>query len=224
MPLNDDLVYFRPDLRMEPLINEFRAWTHLLATFTYALNLRHKLLPRASERAPELATRLRRDEAWAMSLADAFADLDRLVSTANGEAFEDLYLKVPTALRGAVELRYDRFNHASYFLFEHELRLRDKRFEARQTIRCLLSNGDSPVGGLGWPRSQEDRSVRLQMPFTDSALDELSRARLKASPAGQLAELLGTKPGDELFGSLVAANEPTRLYHSRRPTASESGL
>lgn len=149
----------------------------------------------------------------------AFAELDKLLERTTGNALEPLYPDVPAALRGLVELEYDRHNRARCRLYERLLYADALADPSGQCLRLMRADrdGDRPFA-FSTPRlpTAEDPdtaepgpgrgAVELTVPFAAPVLDTLFRARTEPVDPDALAEGLGldadTRPRfRELFTS-----------------------
>ena len=197
---------------MEALYGSWRAWTHLIPPHTRALNLAAKYVPAmrtfidpdasdgpvrpigyGPERVAEVRALLERtlaEQRQLLDLASAIQYLDALVVDQSG-SLEGLYAQVPDALRGYVELVYDRANNATVRFIE-ALLYADHAREDLQGARLAEVTADDPGLGLVTPRLDVPRTLGVTLPFLDPAWDALAAARLSPLPLGRFQELLDT--------------------------------
>src|SRR5215510_5397571 len=212
MPFNEDRLFLRPNVQVEPLFDRWYAWSHLIPPGTAARNVteRHLKIMDSYLRAPQIHANavknpkmlggpfmdysgdrreeiaalkfaIEKDRAHLLQLSAAIAELDTILRQhAKGASLQPFYDRIPAALRGCVELVYDRNNHASFRLFESLLykgRFYDPR--AQSLMLSLIRSDDRPFV-LSTPRLDSDDSVHLSMPFDHPSVDELFR--LKKAP------------------------------------------
>jgi L-ascorbate metabolism protein UlaG (beta-lactamase superfamily) len=227
--------FLRGDVEVEPLIDRWYAWVHLVspATAAFVTVERHLRMMESYLRSPAMhaaaaanpatrsgpfldlgGTRVAEVEALLdatrtkakrqQDFVSAFAELDTLLESMTGNALEPLYHAVPAALRGLVELEYDRHNRARGRLYERLLYADALADPSGQCLRLVRSDrdGDRPfafstprlpvaqdadtAGGGAW-----EGAVELDVPFATPALDTLFRARSEPVDPDALAEELG---------------------------------
>ncbi len=204
----DDAVFLREDVRAEPLVNGFRAWPHLVAPHTYARCVIARHLPAllaALERAEkakdagqaaevrQLMAAIEEHRPHILAAGQAIADLDTLlIARARGFSLESLYPLVPAAIRGLVELVYDRYNSPGVRFLEGALYRTPLYDPALQGVRLEQANPDLPEAGMSVPRLSAQGRLVLPARFDSEAWDLLGRARRRPEQAGDLADLLGT--------------------------------
>jgi L-ascorbate metabolism protein UlaG (beta-lactamase superfamily) len=159
-------------------------------------------LSHAPERAPEVAALLEstlREQAPLLELAEALRGLDGLLeSEAEGHSLEPLYPRVPAPLRGFVELVYDLAHQPTYRLLEPLLYRSRYYHPGWQSVLLSLAEEDERPFVFSTPRlwgpREQERTLRLRMPFHHEGLDALFRARLEPAPLEQVRESLGLPP------------------------------
>ncbi|WP_414170128.1 MBL fold metallo-hydrolase [Streptoverticillium reticulum] len=236
--------FLRGDVEVEPLVDRWYAWVHLVspATAAFVVVERHLRMMESYVRSPamhaaaaanpatrsgpfldlggtrvaEVAALLDATRAMArrrQEFVSAFAELDKLLENTTGNALEPLYPDVPAALRGLVELEYDRHNRARCRLYERLLYADALADPSGQCLRLARSDrdGDRPFA-FSTPRlptaegEPGEAAVEVTVPFATPALDTLFRARTEPVDPSALAEELGldadTRPRfHELFTS-----------------------
>ncbi|MGW5456693.1 MBL fold metallo-hydrolase [Nocardia sp. NPDC003979] len=204
---HDAMVFLRPDVRAEPLVNGFRAWAHLLAPHTYARNLVARHVPRLRE---ALRDALGRGDAsgvvgareWLdavtgqrphlIALGEAITQLDQLMlGEVDGQDLEPLYAKVPEPLRGQVELVYNRYNQAGVRFLEGILYRGPYYDPGLQAVRLERVDPDEPGEGLAVPRLPKPGRMIRSAPFGSEIWDLIGRARHTPVRAHDLAHGLG---------------------------------
>ncbi len=114
-----------------------------------------------------------------ISLSEAVSELDELLlSHKNGQTIEHLYAKIPTPLKGYVELFMDMEHRPSYRLIEPLL------YESRNYKRSLqslsfglLSRVSERPFVLSTPRLPDDKHLHLQVDFASPVVDDIFRTR-----------------------------------------------
>ncbi|EAU66337.1 MBL fold metallo-hydrolase [Stigmatella aurantiaca] len=166
-----------------------------------------------AERAGEvkaLLERTQREQASSLKFAQAVAELDKLLATANGSSLEELYRKVPDILQGYVELTYDLNNRASPRFFEALLYRSPHYQESAQSVALRLLEGDARPYVFSTPRldSQKD-TLHVHVPFRHGALDALFAMRHTPAPVAPIQEALGIAPEHtERFSSFFTEEPP----------------
>jgi L-ascorbate metabolism protein UlaG (beta-lactamase superfamily) len=238
------LKYLKPNVVIEPLIDSWYAWPHLVSPATAALNVtkRHMEIMESYIANPAvhaqavLNSRMRggpfidfgggrvdevktlmentRIERSAMfEFARAIRELTRLLQTeAKGGAMEGLYGKIPTVLKGYVELYYDIHNAPSFRFFE-SLLYRSKYYdESAQTIAVWMTNNDHRPFCLSTPRLQEKGVIRLEIPFCDQRIDELAKMKRTPRSVEEIGRLLEIPEEEWPVFETFFTEEPIKPY------------
>jgi L-ascorbate metabolism protein UlaG (beta-lactamase superfamily) len=147
-----------------------------------------------------------------IELARAIKELDKLLLTeAKGFSLEGFYEKVPSTLRGFVELYYNRNNNADFRLYEpllYESKYYDKGF---QNIALWLTDNDHRPFALSTPRLREEDIVRLDIPFDHPGIDELAKMKRAPQTFSYIKEVLNIPAEQEsLFSNLFTTETPPR--------------
>ena len=130
--------------------------------------------------------RVRRQLAPLLALADALVEAnDLLLREGNGGSLEPLYERLPTLLRGCVELGYDLNNHPSLRLIEPLLYASGVCDPTLQSLLLRpLGEAERPFM-LVTPVIAAPTGVLLETPFRDALVDDLARTREHGlGPAG----------------------------------------
>jgi L-ascorbate metabolism protein UlaG (beta-lactamase superfamily) len=218
--------YLRRDVVIEPLWNDWHAWTYLIPPLTAAVVTEHHhlrllesfladperharaaadprslgaqvvaLSPGRVDEVRDLVQRTKRELAEALEAARAWRVLDRVLSTEpNGTSLEPLYADLPSALRGLVELVYDRRNVAAAKPLEGVV------YEAlhRPALESIeLSLASSPRAfAFSTPRLPRSGAVRTKLAFASDAIDRLALARVAPCDLASLGDALGVDDGE----------------------------
>jgi L-ascorbate metabolism protein UlaG (beta-lactamase superfamily) len=113
-----------------------------------------------------------------VELSKAIEDLEHLLREhARGFSLAPLYVRVPSSLRGLVELHYDLNNNAGYRFIESLLYKSDFYTRDPQTVRLSLTTTDDRPFALSTPRLPEPDTVDFRWPFDDGRIDVLSEMK-----------------------------------------------
>jgi L-ascorbate metabolism protein UlaG (beta-lactamase superfamily) len=239
--MSQKLVYLKPNVVIEPLIDSWYAWPHLISPATYAMNAdkRHLNIMESYLMVPEshvqavadprmrggpfmdfrgrkvnevraLKEKTLRDRPQLFSFAKAVRELDTILQIqAKGYSLEALYEKVPTILKGYVELFYDRNNHPAFRFFE-SLLYRSKYYcPDAQSIAIWLTNNDQRPFCLSTPRLEEEHVLRVNIGFDSPSIDVLSKMRREPQPVEYAGAILGIPPRhNPLFESFFTEERP----------------
>jgi L-ascorbate metabolism protein UlaG (beta-lactamase superfamily) len=164
---------------------------------------------RAAE-VKELLERTRKEQASSLQFAQAVAELDKLLATANGFSLEELYKKVPDILQGYVELTYDLNNRASPRFFESLLYRGPHYKQSSQSLSFRLLKGDARPYVFSTPRLDSDSdTLHVRLPFRHEAIDTLYAMRRTPGPVEPIREALGVHGKDaELFSTFFTDQAP----------------
>jgi L-ascorbate metabolism protein UlaG (beta-lactamase superfamily) len=233
--------YLKPNVQIEPLFNQWYAWSHLIAPATAAMNIgnSHIKIMKSYIMAPEihatavknpamrggpfldfdsarvgeirgLLDRTMNEQAHMVEFSIAIKRLnDLLINESRGQSLEPLYEKVPDALRGYVELVYDLNHRPAIRLLEGLLYQSAYYDPGRQSISLSICEGDDRPFVFSTPRIASETRVTLNLPFSHSGIDELSKMRHTPQSLGYIQEVLGIAPEDEpLFASFFTTDVP----------------
>lgn len=164
-----------------------------------------------ADRVRDLLDRTTREEARALALAAAIAELDELLAEqATGYSLEPLYARVPEPLRGYVELVYDLRHRPSIRLLERLLYEGPHHDPGRQSVALSRVDELARPFVFSTPRLETDGAVHLKLPFADSSYDELFRARSTPVHVDEICERLGGLGGQADLVRSFFTPEPPR--------------
>ena len=145
-----------------------------------------------------------------VQLVFAFRKLDKLLkSHPKGYSLEGLYDKVPSILKGYVELIYDLNNNLSFRIFEELLYNTEYYDKSFQSIGLWITNNDSRPFSLSTPKLNDTNLLHLNIPFDDKIIDELSKMKRVAGSSEDLANKLNlTERQNELFQTFFTEEAP----------------
>ncbi len=221
-------LYLRPNVQVEPLWQQWYAWSHLIAPATACRNItgRHLKIMNSYVSSPKLhfdATknpemrggpfidydRPRVDEirqlieltekmsADLLQLSSAILELNTMLQReARGYSLRALYDRVPTALRGYVELVYDLNNHPSFRFIEPLIyrRYYDRGF---QSIMLSLIQKDERPFVLSTPRLDSGDAVHLKVAFDDELIDWLFERKTAPADFSEICQRCAIDGGEQ---------------------------
>jgi L-ascorbate metabolism protein UlaG (beta-lactamase superfamily) len=236
-------LYLKPNVQLEPLVDRWYAWSHLIPPAAAARNLteRHLKIMDSYINAPQIHANavknpkmmggpfidyggrrvdeiksLRDDTKRArrhlVEFSAAIADLDTLLRTnAKGYSLAPLYEKVPSVLRGYVELVYDINNNPTFRIIEPLLYKSQYYDRSAQSLMLSFTRGDERPFVLSTPRLDEEETVHLQTPFDNEVVDELFNLRQTPRPWDEIREMLDLSPDQaECFQSFLTPQPPKK--------------
>jgi len=144
-----------------------------------------------------------------INLHSAFKDFEKKLKTeATGNSLEPFYAKLPSELKGCVELVYDTSNNPSLRLIE-EFIYRKHYADTSQGISLSLIDKDYRPFIMSTPRVKMNEEVYIDIPFSHEAIDELFRSRKEPVEINELIEKLKVKEDQqELFLSFFTETKP----------------
>jgi L-ascorbate metabolism protein UlaG (beta-lactamase superfamily) len=234
-------VYLRSDILVEPLVDRWYAWPHLISPATGARNLteRHLRIMESYVGAPELHARAvqnpvmkggpfmdygrdrsaevqdliaetKRHRAASIALSGALAELDELLAErADGGPMAALYDGVPEALKGLVELQYDRYGRPDFRLVEPLLYDAYPDGRSAQSLFVAAAGADRPFM-MSTPRLPDAEELMVHRPFDDPAIDMLFDMLRRPRPLEEVGQALAFGP---------AMLERLRALTTERPPA-----
>lgn len=160
----------------------------------------------------DIISQTKKDCEQLIFLNDAFKELDKILQTeAQGDSLESYYDRIPTPLKGLIELVYDLNNHPSIRLIEP---LIYKKYYSTQNQRIALSETHSDFRKfvLSTPRIDQENEVYLDIPFSDLKLDRLFKMKEKPENLNEIQALLEIPESKQfLFQSFFTTSSPLLL-------------
>lgn len=159
------------------------------------------------EEVKDLIEKTKQDCADLITLNNALKEFDQILQKAAlGDSLENLYCKLPKALRGLVELVYDLNNHPSIRLIE-PLIYNMYYSSKHQSVALSELSDDQRQFVLSTPRLERCNEVHLNIPFADPRLDELFKMSAVPQDMATIMEMFAI-PGSkqELFKSFFTTN------------------
>ncbi|WP_369392838.1 MBL fold metallo-hydrolase [Streptomyces sp. CG1] len=150
---------------------------------------------RAAEIAALVAS-IQRDRAPMLEFAAAVAEAENLIrQNATGSDLSPLYPRLPSAIRGLVEICYDTSNQPSLHFLEPLVYQSAAYIEQRQSVQLSLDEGEERPFILSTPRLPSATTLDLALPFRHPALTELVGARIRPTTAARLRDALDLDDG-----------------------------
>ncbi|MEE8584332.1 MAG: MBL fold metallo-hydrolase [Acidobacteriota bacterium] len=235
---NGEQIYLKPNVMMEPLVDQWYAWAHWVSPATFAMNLveRHLKIMESYARAPmvhaaavknpamlggpfidlggkrvpeikQLISKTRQQRSLPIEFQKGIIELDEVLrNEASGFSLEPLYKKIPSVLKGYVELVYDLNNHPSFRFIEPLLYRSDHYDPSMQSILLSLIVRDDRPFILSTPRLIGEGELHLEIPFADPRIDELFEMRRIPQTFSAIKDKLGFEDHlDEQFARLFTA-------------------
>ncbi len=158
----------------------------------------------------DLINQTKKDCEHLISLHDAFKELDRaLQAEAQGDSLESYYNRIPTPLKGLIELVYDLNNHPSIRLIE-PLIYKNYYSAKNQVIAFSETNSDFRKFVLSTPRLDNESEVHLSISFSNPILDQLFRMKEQPGSINEIQNLLKVpEPKQLLFQSFFTTTKPS---------------
>jgi L-ascorbate metabolism protein UlaG (beta-lactamase superfamily) len=151
-----------------------------------------------------------RERSRAIELSRALKELDALLRTsATGYSLHPLYLRVPEALRGCVELYYSLDNQPSFRFIEPLLYRSDYYDTSSQALMLSTIAGDDRPFVLSTPRLPGPGLLLLDWSFADPRVDDLFRLKSAPQSLAWIADRFNIPAGDQsLFRSFLTEDPP----------------
>ncbi len=126
-----------------------------------------------------------------LEFASALEELDKLLKQeATGYNLHDMYEKIPSVLRGYVELVYDLNNNPSIRIKESLLYRSEFYKPEMQSLAAYLLYDDDRPFVFSTPRLEDPEKIRLNLPFDSPAIDELFKMQRVPQTFEYIADLL----------------------------------
>ena len=132
-----------------------------------------------------------------IELSDAVKALDEIIrGHTSGESIEYIYEKVPTPLKGYVEITLDINHNASYRLLETLLYHSKYYQKSLQTVSFgLISKVEERPFCFSTPRIADDNHLQLDMDFCHPDLEVLLKSRTLGAPKAAIDEIFSRHQG-----------------------------
>ena len=154
-------------------------------------------------------SRARRDF---LDLSRALDKLHDMLSThPSGYSLESVYSRIPTELKGKVELTYNLFDSPNYRLIEPAL-YRSLDHSSGQSVTFSTIVSDDRPFVMSTPRLDGSETIDLDRPFADRAYDEIFRSEYCGKPWRTICDLFNVddEQSYNMVRSLFADNGPER--------------
>lgn len=206
----EPLYYLKSNVQVEPLVNNWYAWHHIIPPISTALNVVDRYIPIMESyiKAPDVHSQAVKDPALKggpfidlegdrseeiraileqtkhvarplFDFVEGIRQLDNLLDEkATGYYLQPLYKEIPQALKGYVELYYDRHHRPDFRFYEGLLYKSPYYVEAFQSVALTLTGCDESRPFIfTTPRLLGSDSLELKIPFKSVALDELFKMK-----------------------------------------------
>lgn len=245
--MNNGLLFLKPEIVLQPLINNWPAWTYLISPLTYEFlrSKKHHSLMKAFIESPDLIKIASQtpelkggdfiefsndiysrkglfidqiSEIQRFSLVDDIAKVENVCSEIEfKDDIRHAYLKVPVSLDGIIEFYFDHRGRVDYRICERTLY---ERYYDRniQSISLLKLDGSKRPFLLTTPVFP---SMDLSFPFDSLIVDELARSRVEGIRSNRLRELLSIDSDLELNICEYFGNENPNLQQSNGCTVGD---
>lgn len=142
-----------------------------------------------------------------IDLCSSLKELDKMIlNEGKGGSLESLYLRVPSMLKGFVELGYDLNNHPSMRLIEAFL-YKSYYTDKHQEIALGNVNSDFRKFVFSTPRINQDDEVYLKIPFSDNRLDTLFKHKKEPCELKDIIKLFNIEESQQkLFQSFFTTD------------------
>ncbi|WP_394751325.1 MBL fold metallo-hydrolase [Spongiimicrobium salis] len=156
------------------------------------------------------------NRAKAIALSDQINALDNLLKeSGKGYSLEKLYQEIPELLKGYVELVYDLNDNPSFRFYE-SLIYEEFYDDSNQSIALWITENDERPFCLSTPRLEDDKVLKLQIPFSSNAIDELSKMKRSANSIEDISRQLNVAEKDmELFQAFFTETAPPEYQKYR---------
>lgn len=149
-----------------------------------------------------------------IEFAKAVKELDKMLQTeAKGFGLEVLYDKIPSLLKGYVELFYDRNNNASFRFFESLLYKSPYYDKRAQGMAFWITDNDHRPFCLSTPRLEQADVLQLHIPFDHPGIDELAKMKRQPGSYQKVKELLNISPAQEPLFRTFFTETPHPSYN-----------
>ena len=236
-------MYLKNNIQIEPLVNGWFAWIHLIAPATGALNMVRRYMDimnsyitspqmhaaaisnpffkggpfidlngERTEDVKKLRDRILEEDQDLFEFVAALEELDDLLrKEAKGFAMESLYKKIPTPLKGYVDLYYDLDHKPGFKLLEALLYESNiyKSFRQSISISEIISDSDNPFI-MSTPRLEKPGACHINIPFNSVVIDELVKMKKTPNSLADIRQKLQIKEDQNtLFNSFFTEEKPT---------------
>lgn len=163
------------------------------------------------EEIKELISFTKRECQPLIALNNALKDFDRLLqSEAKGDSLEEIYQKIPDALKGMIELVYDLNNHPSIRFIESFL-YKNYYNTKQQAISLSNVTSDFRKFVLSTPRLDQEDEVYIDVAFSDTKLDHLFQMKENPSNLAELTKMFDISASKQsLFESFFTTSAPSK--------------
>jgi L-ascorbate metabolism protein UlaG (beta-lactamase superfamily) len=157
----------------------------------------------------DLLQSIKQNRADVLRFAAAITEAEEIIQqSATGFDLTPLYPKLPAELSGLIELAYDTSNQPTMRFIEPLVYESPVYAEGRQSVQLSLDPRTERPFILSTPRLSSSRVLDLPIPFRHPGLEELFRARVHATTAARLREMLELTDDQAARLAGLLASEP----------------
>ena len=145
---------------------------------------------------------------------DAVKALDKLLKKkATGYLMQPLYKEVPQAIKGYVELYYDRHHRPDFRFYEPLIYKSPYYIESFQSIALSLINKDADRPFIfSTPRLSNLKALDLKTPFRSKSIDELFKMKREPQTLEYIKKVLEIKKEEENTFETFFTEEKPKMY------------
>ena len=236
-------VYLKQNVKIEPLLFGWLAWSHLLSPVQSAMNVSFRYLPLlqsfvtnpnvhvAATRDPtlfggpfvhllpedvpgvrSLIEQTRKSLGPLLQLAIDIKTFDaQLQEGSKGFSFNEVYSKIPQSLSGMVELMYDINNHPRIHFIEELLYAEyGEMLVSNLQVSLSMVRESERRFFMSTPRMKSSENFTIEVPITNSALDELTSMKIQPVPLDALENSLGVANLATRYRDFFTSSAPHR--------------
>jgi len=146
-----------------------------------------------------------------IQFAEDVVQLDKKLMNETGFSLDHVYDDLAPSLKGMVELSYDTNNRHSIRLIEALTHRSGLHSAATQEIAFTEIRDENRNFFLNTPRLDGDTRMTMPIPFADSRIDLISRARIAPTPFDEIADALQVpQENRERFRTYFTTEPPIR--------------
>ncbi len=148
-----------------------------------------------------------------LELATDVRSLDSVLnSCTDGLDLAPVYTRLPSHLRGMVELTYDGYNRAGALYREDFLYRSEYSTRRRQTVHVTTLDGDDRPFMLSTPRFGNANAIVAEVPFCHPVMDTIARSRRQPVAYSDIVDGLGNDVPERVLRHFWTSSDtpPTR--------------
>ena len=212
-------LYLKPNTVIEPLVDHWHAWAHLISPITYAMNVKNRhirVLKRFLQRMDEHknivnqkfesgpvvqldASKRQKVQAildgtldsshQQIALAEAIEKASSMIEAAEGKTLEPIYQEIDDVLKGLIEFVYD-INYSGGIRFFETLAYKELYNTKDHALCFSIMDSDERPFILGTPRVEDEDNLIVWCAFDNEIIDAIHRSQFVGIDSGTLIEQL----------------------------------